>query len=137
MNWFNILKESRQITDIGFDFDLPEEEESEIDEDKCCEHAKGWFEIWRKEYKIPLNKIVPSKGMSLNDMDCDELREWIGVWSINFWFPSTGDGTNKGTFARYWLNDILREWKYCESGEREYDERGHRKYSPSDLSITY
>lgn len=40
MNWFSVLKESRQITDIGFDFDLPEEEEPENEDDNnCCKEA--------------------------------------------------------------------------------------------------
>ena len=41
-SWFDIIKTQRTVTDVGFDFDLPEEEEPEKDEDKfpCCEEAR-------------------------------------------------------------------------------------------------
>jgi hypothetical protein len=39
--WFNILKVQESITDLGLDFESPDEKLEPKDKDSCCEEAKN------------------------------------------------------------------------------------------------
>ena len=98
-SWFDIIKTQRTVTDIGFDFDLPEEEEPEKDEDKfpCCEEA-------RKKTLQMINSSLTKKTVAfVKEANCEDL-----YWRIKAW----GKGMRPDSINNK-FNEIISEWGNC------------------------
>jgi hypothetical protein len=71
--WWDIIKESRQITDLGIDFESPDEKLEPKDKpenpDKCCEEFRPKLEGFASAF---LKKYVWEMWKEVN---CDELRK--------------------------------------------------------------
>jgi hypothetical protein len=144
MNWFNILKESRQITDIGFDFDLPEEEESENEDDNnCCKEAfeeiehllchvarddkmisrhtrdlcKQW--IYKLENALTvMGYLCEGAEIKFDKDQCDILREVMeeSLWDF---LPSIMFGYQENSEVdeiNAAIQKTLDKWDHCEGG---------------------
>lgn len=111
MNWFNVLKEQKTITDLGIDFELPEKVESKKDKRDCCEEARIKY---KEQYTIPfyLPEKLPTEEERvkyydsafegyINGIDCEELKTYMNQYK--------GDGE----FG--WMGLILDEWEECEN----------------------
>jgi hypothetical protein len=99
-SWFDIIKTQRTVTDIGFDFDLPEEEEPEKDEDKfpCCEEA-------RKKTLQMINSSLTKRTVAfVKEANCEDL-----YWKIK----ALGRNTMRPDSINNNFNEIISKWGNC------------------------
>ena len=78
-DWFNILKTQRTITDVGFDFDLPEEEPPEKEDKDCCQKFKEGYVSVQNEYRSVVNKVFSALKASEVSAPKNFIRR-AGVW---------------------------------------------------------
>ena len=98
--WKSVLKTQQTITDVGFDFDLPEEEPPEKDDDnECCEELSLHFDdilydATRSDDKMIKNgaesilDIIDEEGLNalhLDNKKCEKLEYWADGAAEYFW----------------------------------------------------
>jgi hypothetical protein len=132
--WFNILKVQESISDIGLDFESPDEKLEPKDKD-CCEIAKNTYKeaymkitTWTED---EIEEVSEEWGMTFSDYttlteiyddfvkykvftnwlkeaSCEEFKEYIsdpdGPMAYATWKPE--------------MQKILDEWDRCEHNER-------------------
>lgn len=110
-NWFNILKESKTITDTGITFTLPEEEESK-DKRDCCEEAKKVFMESYEQYWSKSGTDFTGEGKAIfgdffEIIGCDEYKEQLVS------YRETWSGPLQDAYPYY--NKALDFWEECEN----------------------
>ena len=133
MNWMDILKTQETILDVGFDFDLPEEEPSEEDRD-CCQEAKEeyiaafagtvfdddtgkWIKpsstYWDKDYGSEIRDIFRKETerfiKHIREEDCDRLKYEM---NLNLKWPRpAAQRIEENRITK----EILDNWEECEN----------------------
>jgi hypothetical protein len=102
--WWDILKTQRTITDSGFDFDLPEEEEPEPN---CCEKFRPELEGAASAY---LRKEVWKEWKSAT---CDEIKTWAEACEEWRHIKMHIDPVMK--MAGDVFHSIMNKWRDCEN----------------------
>ena len=106
--WQNILKAQETITDVGFDYDLPEEVKPE--EDKCCEEAK---EAFIAAFGLPKNLYAPFWGFStyVREESCKRFKHELMLIQGHKRDPN-----------RPKVIKILNDWEVC-----DWERHGHER----------
>jgi hypothetical protein len=114
MNWMDILKTQETISDMGFDFDLPEEESPEEDRN-CCEEA-------RQKFIDMFDDIHPTTKSNIKNWTCERLKSYLINFSSRKPRPLSEHLKTNSIEDRQraldWINNqqkILDEWEECEN----------------------
>ena len=80
MNWMDILKTQETILDVGFDFDLPEEEPSEEDRDCCQEAKEEYIDAFAKvKFDFYTREFVKVSPDALTEQEILDAEQFIEV----------------------------------------------------------
>ena len=121
MNWMDILKTQETILDVGFDFDLPEEEPPEEDRN-CCEEA-------RQKFIDMYDDIPKTTERRIKNWPCERLKSYLIGWASyksvtlsehleNYSIEDHQKATEGYQRAKDRINNqqkILDEWEECEN----------------------
>jgi hypothetical protein len=100
--WFDILKVQESITDLGLDFESPDEKlEPKDNEDKCCEK-------YRPEIVEIIGGLIIAKDVA--KMDCADLYGW----TEDFVFNRPVNTMTIDYHNRVELMGVLHEWEKCD-----------------------
>jgi hypothetical protein len=139
--WKSVLKTQQTITDVGFDFDLPEEEPPEKDDDnECCEELSQHFhdiiyDATRSDHKMIKNgaesilDIIDEEGLNspqLDDKKCEKLEYWVDGAAEYFWdvfeaWPSLNPNDYNWEAREISLTIRREEEQYEDCIGKEYD----------------